>query len=514
MTTTSESAIRTSVLGGHSRRRSLFGPLTLPQLLVLAAAGAVGVILLVLTQSAIVLVIELLIALVVRWLWRRRGHDDQPWIQTAIESVRASVAARTGADAYAPPAEAQLRPLPQEMGRVRFATATATDDAEAPALAVVDHLDEDALSTVIEIAGGGDGLRGIREINRSGVAFGQLLYSLAGPDMPVTQIDVSTRVVPSTPGLYQQWAQQHLDPAAPEALQQNLLELADLAAGRGDTYRSWITVRCSRHQLAGQLHRQGIQPNPERIAEQALQVTSDVARRVSDAGFEVRSGLGPRRLGALLRHLYAPDYDLDDLDGITGPRDGFQPYTAGRNGMRVPGRNSTWWHATASLPRDGWPLHPVGMRWLESLVTDIQTRDPDDPAREAAVRTITVQFQLSSQRSARETAAFAHTLDRAEVEHDQQRNRVSTGLNEAQAHASARVLEDLVEHAAGCRPAVRCTVSAPSPGALDAARQRVHSAAVDAGNAQRLSWHDTRHHHAHLLTLPLGKGLGSNGRGK
>ena len=512
MTTTSEAATRTSVLGGHSRRRGLFGPLSMPQLLVLAAAGAVAVIVLVLTQSLVVLLGELGLAAVLRWLWRRRGHDDQPWIQTVIESVRAKVATRTGADRYDPPAQESPRPLPREMGRVRFATASESEDA--PGLAVIDHLDEDALSTVIEIVGGGDGLRDIREINRSGLAFGQFLYSLAGPELPVTQIDVTTRVMPAAPGLYQHWVQQHLDPAAPAALAQNLRELAELAAGRGDTYRSWITLRCSRQQLAQQLHRQGSQPNPERIAEQALQVTSEVARRAADAGFEVRSGLGPRRLGALVRHLYAPDWDLDDLAGITSPRDGFQPYTARglREGMCVPGREATWWHATASIPRDGWPLHPVGMRWLESLVTDVQTRaDPDDPTREPTVRTVNVQFQLSSQRAARENAAYAHTLDRAEVEQAQHSNRVSTGLNEAQAQASARLLEDLVEHAAGCRPAVRVTVSAPSAPALAEARQRVHSAAVDAGNVQRLSWHEHRHHHAHLLTLPVGKGLDRKG---
>lgn len=501
MTSTSETATRTSMLGGHSRVRRLFGPVTTPQLVVLAALGVLAVILLVLTRSLVVLIGELALALGLRWLWRRRGRDEQPWIQTALESVRAAVAARTGADRYDPPAT-HPRPLPREMGRVRCATASAA--AGEPELAVLDHQDEAELSTVVEIVGGGDGLREIREINRSGVQFGQFLYALAGPDLPVTQVDVSTRVLPAPAELYQQWAEQHLDDNAPELLAANMRELAGLAAGRGETYRSWLTVRCSRDGLAQQVARQGLRANPERIAEQALHTTSEVARLAAGAGFDVQTGLGPRRLGALVRHLYAPHWSPEDLTDIAGPRDGFVPYTARglREGMYVPDPQQSWWHATASIPRDGWPLHEVGMRWLESLVTDISP---------ATLRTVTAQFRLTSQRAAREDIAYAHTLDRAEVNDDQQSNRVSTGLNEAQANASARLLDDLVEHAAGCRPAVRVTLSAPSPSELAEARRRVHTAAVGEGNVHRLAWHETRHHHAHLLTLPLGKGLHGKG---
>lgn len=500
--TTSDSTTRTSVLGGHARPRRLFGALSTPQLALLAVAGALAVILLVLTRSLLVLVAEALIAVGLRWVWRHRGRDEQPWVQTGLESVRAVVAARTGADRYDPPASTAPRPLPREMGRTRFATASVADGE--PELAVVDHLDEAELSTVVEIVGGGDGLREIRDINRGGVAFGHLLYSLAGPDLPVTQIDVSTRVLPAPHELYEQWADEHLDPGAPEPLAANLRELAELAAARSETYRSWLTVRCSRAGLAQQVARQGLAPNPERCAEQALHTTSEVARLATDAGFDVRTGLGPRRLGALVRHLYHPSYGIEDLTEISGPRDGFQPYTARRlrEGMCVPGPQHTWWHATASVPRDGWPLHPVGMRWLEALVTDITP---------ATVRTVTAQFQLTSQRAAREHAAHAHTLDQAEVHADQSTGRISTGVNEAQANASARVLDDLVEHAAGCRPAVRVTVSAPSAPELAEARRRVHTAAVGGGNLQRLSWHDTRHHHAHVVGLPFGKGLDGKG---
>jgi hypothetical protein len=38
------------------------------------------------------------------------------------------------------------------------------------------------------------------------------------------------------------------------------------------------------------------------------------------------------------------------------------------------------------------------------------------------------------------------------------------------------------------------------------ARLRVSAAAEDIG-IDRLLWHDTRHHHAHLLTAPLARGM-------
>jgi hypothetical protein len=85
---------------------------------------------------------------------------------------------------------------------------------------------------------------------------------------------------------------------------------------------------------------------------------------------------------------------------------------------------------------------------------------------------------------------------------------VSTGVEEAQASAAARVLHDLLhEQAAGDRPALRVLVSSGSPAELRLARERIEDAAQDAHIA-RLRWHDRRHHHAMQAVLPLARGIG------
>ncbi len=493
---------RTSLLGGEMRPRRMFGSLSITQICVLGAAGLLGVFLLVTTQSFVVLGVECLVALGVRWAWRRRTRDEESWLDTLTEAARLKAAEYSGADRYQPPRESAMRPVPQELGRVQFASAAAAEGA-AP-LAVADHTapHDGYLSTVVEIVGGGDGLRDTRETNATAAGFGGLLYALATPGMPVAQIDVSTRVLPMPSDAYQQWAAEHIDPYSPAVTRENLVDLAARVGHAGETYHSWMTLRMPREDLAARAARSG-GSGPEAILEAAWEVTAEVARRAGDAGLVVRGGLGPARLGALVRNLYNPDWGLTDITGMESPRDGFQPYVAHRRGLFVPtsgelDSDTGWWHATASVPRDGWPMTAVGSRWLEALVTGITP---------ATVRTITAQFRLVSAQSAREQAAFANTLDQAEIRSEAKSGKVSTGVNEAQASASARVLDDVVNKAAGCHPALRVTVSAPSWPGLVAARERVHNAALDDAQLNRLRWHDTRHHHAHLLTLPFARGI-------
>lgn len=490
---------RTSLLGGESRPRRLFGQLSVSQLIALSVAGIVGMVLLVTTQSLIVLGIEVLIALGVRWVWRRRTRDEDSMLDVLGDSTRLKIAEYTGADRYDPPA-IQPRPVPLELGSVSFASAQAHDNA--PEMAVVDHASDhgDYLSTVVEVLGGGEGLRDVRETNAAGAAFGALLYGLAAPGMPVEQIDLTTRVLPVPASAYRQWARDHVDEDAAPVVTENLTDLAGRVSACGERYRSWMTLRMPRAGLAARASRTG-RVTPERILDAAYEVTAEVARRAGESGLTVRGGQGPVRLGALVRHLYNPSYQIGDVTGISSVRDGFQPYRSTRRALHVPAeKGPDWWHATASVPRDGWPLRPVGMRWLEALVTDITP---------ATIRTVTAQFRLTSAQTARERAAVAHTLDQAEIKGDQAAGRVSTGLNEAQASASARVLDDVVNKAAGCLPALRITVSAPGETELSEARDRVHNAAMDEGQINRLRWHDTRHHQAHLLTLPFARGIRS-----
>lgn len=502
---------RTYRLGGQTRTRGVLRGRSRAQLGLLVAAVAGAALLLLMIRSIWLLAGFALVALLGTLMSRHRTLEGEPWSGWVLEWARARAARYSGADRYAPDAARPVRPVPAELGRVEFTAAEAGDGSR---LAVTEHPAAAGagayLSVVIELRGGGEGLRDQAARDRDAARFGRLTYGLSAPALPVDQVDLTTRVQPLTAEDFRAWARAHSDPDAPAAARDNLLELADTVAAPGDQqhrrwlaqYDTWLVVRMSRAALADRLGVSGQQASPETIARAAFDTAGQVATAAEDAGFTVVRGLGPARLGALIRHLYDPSWGLHDDQGLTGPRDAWRPYQAQLRGLQVPSADGgAWWHATASVPQDGWPQDELGTRWLAPLVTD--RAGPDG---QPVVRTVTSQFRFLPRRAAQRQAQAGLTLDRADMIKQHRKGQVSTGETEAQAGAAERVLADVLGQAAGCQPALRITASARSRAGLTAARERVDEAALSTG-IHRLSWHDGRHHHAHLLTLPLARGI-------
>jgi hypothetical protein len=287
-----------------------------------------------------------------------------------------------------------------------------------------------------------------------------------------------------------------LDPATPERLRTSMRQLAGWTAGNTEEYRSYATIRMPLQQLAARLPPGA---DLERLSQEVFVLLGDVIRRAGAAGLSLRAVLGPRRLGALIRHLHDPDTDIDTLDGITSLIDGWaHTRTPGTSWVRIDGAVRPWYHAVASVPRDAWPLHPVGARWMEHLVTGVHP---------ATIRTVQTQWRLVPKVRARDEARLAHTYDRADQHGQRRRGQVSTGESEASMSASWQVLTDLLTPVVGgVRPAVRIHVSAPSPEELAAARTRL-TAAAENGGITRLRWNDHRHHQALLTVLPMCRGI-------
>lgn len=501
MTTVHDVDERVCNIGGESRNRGLFGAFGVIRTLLLGAIVIFGLVALVVTQSPWVLLGLVIVAGVVWWALRRQTAVGESWTGALGEELRWRVARRQGTDVFEPDAGYATRPVPLELGSVRFMGVAATEDG--PELSVVGH-GLDCLTTVLEVVGGGEGMREIAQTNAASARFGRLLSRLARPDLPVEQVDFSTRVMPVESADYEQWITDRLRPGLSPELRDSMTALAAQAAWSGESYRSWITVRMSYAGLSAKTARRGVPVTPENVAETAFEVTGEVSRAAARAGLTVRAGLGPRRLGALLRHLYVPSLSMDNLAELGGARDGFVAYNAEgpahRAGFEAYGPDgSTWWHATATIPRDGLPLSDVGVRWMECLVTDVTP---------PIIRTVTTQFRLVAKPEARARAAAALTLDKAAIIKDAKAGVVSTGEKEAQASVPQTILSDLLhEDAAGVETAVRATVSAPTHDDLLTTREVLESAAQD-GGITHVKWHDTRHHHAHVLTLPFARGIG------
>lgn len=493
---------RLCTLGGENKKRGFFGPGAVRRMLPLLLVGAIAVGVLAFTGSILILIVELL-ACAIGYLWYRR-HDLGLTGSTKVGKLQRKVSGWLGLDTYTHKVGPDgLRILPREVGArndVSFLAATVRPGT--PYTALIRHDRHGYFSGVLEVVGGGDGCRDTLETNLQGLRFGQILYGASRNDLPVEQLDPATRVRPSDAAKHLEWLKAKQADAGWEGtpLGDNLVELASLVNSNAESYRTWLPVRMPVDALTAQLKRDGIRPTGDNLAEAAVATLGKVASIAKNNGIPVIGSLGTRSLAGLIRSHYLPHYKPDEYSDLSGPREAFPEYDGRhRIGFRTWGPDGrVWWHATCSVPRDGWPMRAVGVRWLQALVTDVTP---------PVIHTVVAQHRLVPKGRMRKEAALSLTLDDAELLSMETKGKTSTGEAEAQSAASEGLLQDLLyERAAGDRVALHVTVSAESPAALAAARDAVESAAQDA-ELNRLTWHDWRHHHAHLLTAPLLRGM-------
>lgn len=487
----------TSLLGGETRRRNLFGSLNGGQVGLVTAAALLWLLVLVVTQSFLVLVIGALALLALFWTLRRRTLAGDSWARARSEGLWFWLQRRRGLETWRPGGA-----LPAAVGS--FRELTYVDASDAPPVALVHQRDgaqrygpTSSIVAVLEIVGGGDGLREVAEVNRRGSRFGQLLGTLASPESPVEQIDLETRVLPAEPRVYADHLAGLVVDGCPPVLRQSMAQLAVHGAAQTETYRTFATVRMPLHAVQARVV--GGPATLDQTAATAVEALRVVVDRLERSGHVVRGVLGPRRIAAMVRHLHVPSFDIDDLDGLERIRDGWAfPITPGRTAVRVDGPLGPWFHAVASIPRDAWPMDTVGMRWMQNLVTDVNP---------ATIRTVKAQHRLVPKRVARGKATIGLTLDTAAIRSREKKQAVSTGEDEASATAAERIMTDLLNAGtAGDFPTVRVVVSAPDLSSLVVARSAVAAAAEDSG-ITRLRWHDNRHHQAMVLAAPLARGV-------
>ena len=488
---------RTYVLGGETRRRGLFAA-SFRQIAVGGVFLAVWMLALLETHSVVVLVLGLVIGLVLMFLAQRRTALGESWVGKVWDSAAFRVSTRGGEPDFVPGAS-----LPAEVGEVRMLAYAPPSRPQAP-MAIIHHKDNRRrswatghLTATFEIRGGGDGLLPVRSINTSGMLFERLLGGLASAEIPVDQLDICTRILPVHPDAYREHMRGLVVPGTPKRVQQSMRELSNAAAGNTEEYRSFATVRIPLAHLTA-----GISGTADldRVAEETFAVLGEVIRRVDGAGYRTQHVLGPRRLGALIRHLHDPDVGIDTQDGISTVADGWgYNRWAGGQWVKIEGAARDWYHSVAHVPRDSWPTQTVNARWMEHLVTRVNP---------ATIRTVNAQFRLVPKAKARSLARVGLTYDTADSRDERKKGQVSTGEVEASMTASRRTLYDLLRPVvAGVYPTVRIMISAPDdPELLTAARRRVTSAAED-GGITRLAWEDNRHHKALITALPMARGV-------
>jgi len=489
---------RTYVLGGEFRKRTLFSGVSGRQILLVGAFVVLWLLALLITRSLWTLLAGVLLFFLGAAILRRRTAMGDSWVGAVSDRVAFSVRGRREVPEYVPG-----ETLPREVGEVRVLAYAPPAAPQAP-MAIIHHMDHRRrswatghLTATFEIQGGGDGLLPVREVNTAGLLFERLLGGLASAEIPVDQLDIATRILPVHPAAYREHMEGLVVAGAPARLRDSMHELANFAAGNAEEYRSYATIRIPLAQLRASASMGAL--DLDQVCEETFSTVGEVVRRVSGAGYALRAVLGPRRLGALVRHLHDPDHSMDSLEGIESVADGWNRLRyKGRDWVRIEGTARDWYHSVAHVPRDAWPAQAINARWMEHLVTQVSP---------ATIRTVVSQFRLVPKVRAREIARIGLTYDTASQRAAAKKQQVSTGETEASMSASRRTLHDLMQPVVGgVYPSVRVMVSAPEPDQLAAARKLVVGAAEN-GGLTRLAWETYQHHKALVTCLPMARGV-------
>lgn len=497
------------LIAGQQVRRTFLFRLSKPGVVALSVYTVIAILLLIFVWRTFVGLGVMTGGAVLLYVVLRVGQraDSRTVVERVVEAARKRMTRWRGWDAFEP---SKHLPVPRPVGDVlAMGVSRAPGDPEQ---GVIRHSPTGwkgaYFTTTVEIAGRGDGLLTPETHARQADQVGMMLTKLAEEGIPVDELSIMLRAIPGLPEGYRDAIQENTSPSVVGShLADNTAKLCDILGLISDNYRTFATISIPEDRLSAMVARNG-PADREGLCQGVYSVLGRVVDLLDQAGFPVVAGLGPRRLGALIRHLYAPSWAIDDLTGIERTRDGFLPYPAPESeALRVPDaqHDVLWHHATAHIPSDGWPAAPIhSSRWMGPLVYDVY--GDDEPS---VIRTVTTSWRLVAREAARVQGQQNLLTDASEMAAEE--GKVSVGQWDRQASASRLLLDDLLDNAAGVKPSVRVTCSSPSMPDLHAARDLVEASASTM-NLDRLVWADGRQADAMLWSLPLGRGLARTGR--
>lgn len=499
------------------RRRAFLWRLSPGGVIVIAAVLAAGGLLVVVSRGwgselapglllAGVLVLALLLYVL---LWIPTDPDSVSVLRAMADWVRSGRSRRRRWGSWTPTA---ALPVPRAVGEIAVLGVAQRDgDAEQ---AIVRHspIDDTAratrrrlpravFTTTLEIGGRGDGQRHPSDLAEDAARLEMLLSRIAQTHMPIDEVQVTVRAMPGLPRGYRE---QLLGSVSPQLsgslLGDNTEDLADIAATVSDQYRTFVTMAMPTTQLRRAMG-PTVRATRELLAAEAHTQAGRVAQLFTAAGFDVVGGLGPRRLGALMRHLYAPSWGVDDLTDIGSALDGFQPHDTVEDALAVVDstHDVTWYHATAQVPATMWPASITGTQWMRGFVTDMV---PDEEP--SVVRAVTTSYRLVTPAEARRRTQSEILADATSSIAES--HRITDGAADQQASSGFNRMQELADGAAGALVSTRVLVTSPSLDGLWHARQQVDEAAASMA-VDWLRWADDRPADAMVWSLPLCRGI-------
>ncbi|TFB86883.1 hypothetical protein E3O44_06870 [Cryobacterium algoricola] len=360
------------------------------------------------------------------------------------------------------------------------------------------------LSVTFAVTGQLRGIESASVMARAAHGWGVFLAVRAAPSVLVSDVQVTTRVLPSDSALQEFWVLNSLDPAAPREAISSYEEVLRLTGTDAMVQRHFVTVTWP---LTGAFHDAAAKYGAGREGWRGLmrQEIASTARGLGEAKMGRIDVLTARQTTALIRHQQNPTRPLDFVADVVPERlgeashdeysahvvDGTDPST---------GAPVEWWHRTAAIRAEALSTAPRTQLWVLDLLVgrDLQF-----------IRTVSFHLHLVPAVEAKAAARQDLTRDTAEALSRREGGQVDTDDTDVQMTAARRRGQDLVagSHHHGATWIGYVTISARTRDELARASRQLEETCSTGLGIERLDWLDSYQAAASGTTWPIGRGL-------
>lgn len=544
------------VLGGEQAGRSILGGRRAGwEWGGIAMFAVAGLVVAFAGRAQLVAIVSGTVVLSMGWVlftpWDSAGGERSLWSRL-WDRLHHLWRARTGRAVFLPAWADELDPtskkqargpdVPDAIGRVRTVNLTFDNGSQIAVLLHENPGSPSFFTVTFEMQGGvGGGITDAGEEWRSHFGFASLASALARHGSLIRGLQQVARVVPFDTADHELWlidrsptpvarelepdeAEQVLAAAATakggtltagearaavreagistadRLLAESYVQLLDDIPVSCEQHRTWLTVRMPRStEWSRRARTLGAGMTGDRLL--AMEQVRTVVKRAADVGLALRP-LSEARLAGVVRSLQDPLEPID-LPIAGGLGEAFLPLNdSDRRYVEVTGSDGRrWLTRTAYVTSDGLSGAVTPPDFLRPLLTSVEP---------SVIRTISSSIMLSPASSARTRARKDASRDQATVAGNK---RLSDGSQEVQAAGSQVRLEDLRpgSNIHGASWTLAITYTAESEQDLQSADDSI-AAAADASGISRLKYLDGDQQAAHMITMPLGRGIREDAR--
>jgi hypothetical protein len=360
------------------------------------------------------------------------------------------------------------------------------------------------LSVTFTATGQVSGSESSAKLRRAAEAFGLFLASRATPMNLVSDVQMTTRVLPADSAMQEFWVLSSLDSDAPAEAVRSYENVLRLNSEDAMVQRHFFTVSWP---ITTAFHDAAAKYGEGRDGWRGLmrQEIASTLRGLTEARVGHVDVLTARRLAAVMLHQQNPSRPIDLVKGVDPARLGVASHDEFSAQIvedvdPIMGTPVQWWHRTAAIRSENMAMGARGQLWALDLLTGSDIR---------FIRTLSFHLHLVPKGEAKAATAKDVTRDRADRLDDAQKGRVEndeTGANLSAARRRALDLAHGSPHHGGAWVGY-VTISERGRDALMRASRALEETCATGLGIERLEWLDSYQAAASGTTWPIGRGL-------